>query len=150
MKKHLPLLFLFALAIGCKKKEQYRESTWTANGETFTAVAKPSLGKAIAILASDEIHNRFSITFYLSYPSQMPQEGAWQIGNSSLGEQNPNCAYVYCYYKNSAYFFNTVNRNKVLIASSFNGKAHYSLPSTWFANYNHTDSIQVSGDFYEP
>ncbi|SDE86005.1 hypothetical protein SAMN05216464_11086 [Mucilaginibacter pineti] len=142
MKKYTSIFFLFALAIGCKKKEQLKESTWTANGETFTAVAKPSLGKAIAVLASDDAHNRFSIAFNAPY---FPTEGTLTLGTPAAdGDVNVNF-----YYHDV--FYIQLNSNTTVNVSLFNNKTHYTLPPLWFFNYyNHADSVLIAGDFYEP
>ncbi len=62
--------FLFA----CKKENKVF-STWSVNGKEYSSSdVIASVGKAIAILGSNDISNRFSLTFYLDYlPTDDPK-----------------------------------------------------------------------------
>jgi hypothetical protein len=144
----ITLLFIIVLIVSCKKKEKPNVSTWTVNGETFTATADVSIGKAIAILSSNDIKNRFSITFYQSYPEHLPREGDWLINTGH--DQDPNRVFIDFYYNNQFYIISP-NEIKYLEASTLNEKASYTLNPTWYISYNNpADSVLIQGTFNEP
>jgi hypothetical protein len=144
----ITLLFIIVLIVSCNKKEKPNVSTWTVNGETFTGMAEVSLGKAIAILSSNDIKNRFSITFYQSYPEHLPREGKWPISAGS--GQDPNRVYVDFHYNNKVFIISP-SKIKYLEASTINEKASYTLNPTWYISYdNPADSVLIQGTFNQP
>ncbi len=64
--------------------------------------------------------------------------------------QNPTYVSLWFYFDSIPYGVTASNTVK-LHASEQNGKAQYTLPQTWFVNYNNPqDSLLVEGVFNEP
>ncbi len=133
--------FLFA----CKKEKQY--CTWTVNGESFsTNEGETSIGKAVSRFSSlnHDNQNYFRIGFNVGY---LPTDGQYKIAYNVPGSIFAGISF---YYKGIFYTSSPFTEN-YLVASSNKDKARYSLPSTWFVNYdNHNDSVLIQGTFNEP
>jgi hypothetical protein len=129
----------------CKKEKQY--STWYVNSDSFsTNEAETSIGKAIAKFSSlnHDNKNYFRIGFNVGY---LPTEGQYKIEYNSTTSIFSGISFYY----NGVFFISSPNTENYLYASSNSGKASYSLPATWFINYdNHEDSVLIKGTFNEP
>jgi hypothetical protein len=152
MKREFQILLVLVIvfAWSCNKKEKPNVSTWTVNGETFTATAASSIGKAIVILSNENFDNGFKFVFYL--PGYFPTEGQWPIGDtSSFNAQNPNYVYVGFSYHGIGYTLSEYQIGALQAVVYEDGKASYTLAPTWFTNsLNYSDSVLISGTFNEP
>lgn len=149
MKKYFSILLITVIAFSCKKKENLQKSTWTVNGETFTAVADASVGKAISIISTLSTNNKnyFDLSFSLGW---LPKdETKWLVVNQNPN-QNPEVATLYFYF-NGTYYYVSSNDTAYLTSSINNGKAKYVLDSTWYINSNNAaDSALVTAIILEP
>lgn len=143
------LLSSLLLLVACKKKKT--ESYWMVNGESFSVVAVPDINKAVVYLNGEaSSDNKFSISFWEGY--SLPTWGAWPIGDTSVGRnQDPSYIYFVFTYKGAKYFSSYPQQNNYVHAFEYKKyKAAYQLNPTWFVKSGSSDSILISGNFYEP
>lgn len=144
MKKVIVILIVIAFS-ACTKAEKKQFSYWKINGQDYSSNnVESSLGKPSATISCHEV-NRFDLYFFKSY---FPTSGTWLM----VRDVNHNTELVSMnFYLGSKVYIISVNENKYLIASLKNNKAQYSLPPTWFTNYNNfNDSVLVEGTFNQP
>ena len=145
------LATLFFLSCHRDKKptpEDNRQySYWTVNEDSFsTNHVETAIGKARVDLYSEGFVNRFSMTFNFGY--ELPKNGSFPL--AKVPTDDPNIVGIGFYY-NTVHYIPSPSSNSVLSAASINNKARYTLPPTWFINYdNHSDSALISGTFNEP
>ncbi len=129
----------------CKKETRY--STWQVNNETFSYNdIEIAIGKARCGLASRDMNNRFSLGFEIGYG--LPTSGAFELNTFTPGLQL--CGINFYYH--GKFYYHTPSKLGVLYASSVDGKASYTLPPSWFVNYDNPncDSLLIQGTFNEP
>jgi len=152
-KNDFSLILSFALGlsvfVACKKEESRQYSYWVVNNDSFsTNEVNVTIGKAIALLTSNDKNNRFTISFDISMGESLPSTGQFPIRRGIL--QHPDSAVVNFYYKSNFYVARKQNASR-LVASLPNGKVRYELTPDWFYNYyNLDDSIWIKGIFNEP
>lgn len=141
-----PLLFALSIA-ACNKKDKKQFSTWTVNGKIFsTNEVTTDLGKAICILSSNDINNRFTFGFAIGV--KLPIEGNFLI--SHVKNDDPDKVVLSFYYKGN-FMKIAPSQNTAVAATDNNGKALYTLPPTWYVYFDHqNDSVLISGTFNAP
>ena len=109
---------------------------------------KTDIGKAVAYLETISISNGFSIKFNTgSLKGGLPTSGSFKLDCS---QQNPQWVCMAILYRDTGYLSKEI-KFEYLIASQRNGKAQYTLDTTWFYNsYRANDSILVYGTFNQP
>lgn len=149
MKKAWLIFPVFYIAIGCKKKKM--ESNWSIDNDNYSAVAVPTIAKAITALeGGTNSDSRFVIMFYTGY--YLPNQGDLEIGDIALfGSQSHSYAYVTIIRNGIGYKSPEYKTNYIHASISSEKKVVYKLDPTWFINDNgNPDSVLVSGTFYEP
>jgi hypothetical protein len=151
MKNLLFIIATLLLLQSCKDdvqpepEKQY--SYWKVNGENFKSNnISIGIGKVRSGFSSQDLANRFGLTFYLPY---LPTNEEWPIVSNNV-QQNSNLAELGFWYQGQPYGI-SIHENNNLIASKVNNKASYYLEPTWFVNTgNVNDSVLIEGTFNEP
>jgi hypothetical protein len=143
----IPLLLITLFSAACSKKDKKQYSTWNVNGENFSSNdVTGELGKAISILSSNDINNRFSFGFAIA--AELPKEGSFVI--SHVKNDAPDKV-VLSFYYNGNFMKIAPSQNTAIVAANNKGKAQYTLPPTWYVYFeNQNDSVLISGIFNEP
>jgi hypothetical protein len=151
MKRSIILFsVLFFFLISCKKESHNQFSYWYVGNDSFSSNNVGVVIEPYGIdLNCNNIKNSFGFTFENNY--HLPVSGNFLITDSLTddptitNEVGPGFHYMDSFY--------TVSKSAVsyLHASSVNGKAEFTLDSTWFINYNNpNDSVIIHGIFNQP